>query len=40
MHLAHLVDLSSVIKDELGDGRLAGVDVSGDSNIPYLAEVA
>ena len=38
MDLTDLVDLLRVEEDPLGDGRLAGVDVRDDSDVPRLAE--
>lgn len=32
-----LVDAAGVVEDALGEGGLAGVDVSGDSNVPEAA---
>ena len=38
MDLAELVDLLRVEEDPLGDGRLAGVDMRDDSDVPRLGE--
>src|SRR5262249_21808245 len=40
VHLAHLADLSGVEKDPLGEGRLAGVDMRGDAEVPNLLDPA
>src|SRR5205823_2583790 len=38
--LTHLVDLSGVIKDALGDGGFTRVDVGADSDVANFGEVA
>ena len=38
MHLADLVDLLGVEEDALGDGRLAGVDMRDDADVPRACE--
>ena len=38
MHLADLVDLLGVEEDALGDGRLAGVDMGDDADVPRTFE--
>ena len=36
VHLSDLVSLASVVKDTLGCGGFAGIDVSHDSDVPVL----
>lgn len=38
VHLAHLVGAASVEEDALGDGRLAGIDVSDDADVAHQCQ--